>query len=94
MSSRQKLVSRRLRNSLLGILHNEGTAQEDRRLVDAVVLVAQGAHATGLHQERGALLQRFADPAHGEGAQDVAVADYQHVACAAALRTVVVGGGG
>lgn len=76
----------------LGPVHDEGAAQQDGGLADAVVLVAEGADAARLHQERRAFLQRLADPAHGEGAEDVPVADDEDVAAASSLMGGVRGG--
>lgn len=80
------LVLQGLGNRLLGVAHHEGAAEQDSRLVDAVVFVAESTHTAGLHKEGRALLERLADPPHGEGTQDVPVADDEDVAGA------VVGG--
>lgn len=92
------LILPRLRNPL-HIIHDERAAQQDGRLAHAVVLVAEGADAAGLHEEGGAVLERLADPAHGEGAEDVAVAYDEDVAVANGGGIVAVigwsrGGGG
>lgn len=47
--------------------------------MNAMVLVAQGADPAGLH-DQGRLGEGLADPADGEGAQDVAVAHDEHIA--------------
>lgn len=77
------LILPRLRNTLLRILHHKSTTQQNRRLVNTLVLITKRSHTAGLHEECGAFLEGFTYPAHGEGAEDVAVA-YDHDVASAA----------
>ena len=73
-------------NPPLRILPNDKpTPQQNRRLVDLVMLITQRAHPARLHDEV-ALAQRHADPADGKRPENVAVANDQHVAVDAAAR--------
>lgn len=58
-------------------LQRQRHAHHEGRLVDAMMLVAQDAHATGLQHHRQRELHGVAEPALGEGAQQMAVG-HQH----------------
>jgi hypothetical protein len=64
---------------LLVIANHESASQQDGRLVNALVLIAQRAHPASLHDEV-APAQRLPDPANGKGAENMAMPHDQDVA--------------
>lgn len=69
---------------LHSITNDEATTEQDGRLIDTVVLVTEGADTTSVHNQ-GGLGEGLPDPADGEGAQDMAVADDHDIAGDAGL---------
>lgn len=55
--------------------------------------IPQSAHATSLKEERRSILQRLADPAHGQSAKNMAVSDDEHVSMCDCVQIRRVKGG-
>src|SRR5277367_3870860 len=70
--------------------YNKATAEQDCRLIDIVVLIAQCAHTTCLH-DKSRLAQRLPYPANCKRPQDVSVADDQYIAAVWLAVCVIFG---
>lgn len=73
------LPLRRIPHSLLNNVTHERPSQQNRRLVQTMMLIAQRPHPASFQDQTRVIRDVLPDPAGGEGPQDVAVGYYQDV---------------
>lgn len=66
-------------SSLLNHITHKRATQQNRWLLQTVMLVAQRAHTSRLQDQAGVVRDVLADPSPSESAEDVAVRDNEHV---------------
>lgn len=76
---RSTLLPLRVLHSLLDNITHERSAQQNRWLVQIVMLIAQRPYASGFQDQTRIIRNVLVDPPAGESSQEVAVGDDQHV---------------